>query len=230
MRITRLGLLAIATLSLFSGAYAQLATWELTGENAAATTPLPATFVAANVAGASLSLGSGVTASSAANTFGGSDFDTTSLAAAVAGNDYLSFTITPSAGYNLRLTSISLNSGVAIAVSNFHGDLLSSTTGLTPADSLHSYSFSSLGAPAQSITLSSVSALQAVSGPIEFRLYGWRDVAGTSTFRLRNLANSDLVINGSLTAVPEPSVSAAILGVLVLAGVWIRRRRLPQTD
>lgn len=228
MRTSRLGLLAFVTMAAAAVADAQLASWELTGVNSATSNPFTATSVASHVASASLSLGSGVTTSSGADTFGGSNFDTLSLAAAISGADYISFTITPSAGYNLSITSISLNSGVALAVTSFHGDLLSSVTGFAAADSLHSYSFSTQGAPVQSITLSGVSGLQSVSGPLEFRLYGWRDIAGTSTFRIRNLANSDLVINGSLATVPEPSTYATLLGLLALASVIIRRRRWPR--
>ena len=229
MKTLRHGLLIGAMLALGDAAQGQIASWEITGANATATNPQAATSIASNIASASLTLGSGVTAASAADTFGGSNFNTTSLAAAITGSDYISFSIAPSAGYSLSISSISLNSGVATAVSNFHGELLSSVTGFTSSNSLHSYGFSTTGAPAQSITLSGVSALQNLSSSIEFRLYGWRDPAGTSTFRIRNLSGNDLVISGSVTAIPEPSTCAAILGAVVLVGVAIRRCRLQHT-
>ena len=219
-------LLTFSAISLANVVTAQLATWEITGANATVTNPQAATSLGSNISSASLTLGSGVTAASAADTFGGSAFNNTSLAAAITGSDYLSFTIIPSAGYALSISSITLNSGVATAVTNFHGELLSSSTGFTSSDSLHSYSFSTTGAPAQSITLSGVAGLQNVSSSIEFHLYGWRDSSGTSTFRIRNLSGIDLVINGSLAAIPEPSTWAVILGGVALAGAMIRRRRL----
>jgi hypothetical protein len=229
MKILRSGLMSLGILLAGCAAHGQLVSWEIAGTNATITNPQAASSLAANIADASLTLGGGVTAASAADTFGGSGFNTTSLAAAISGDDYLSFTITPSAGYNLSIASISLLTGVSTAVTSFHGDLLSSATGFTASDSVHSYLFATTSAPIQSIVLSGFTALQNVSGPIEFRLYGWRDPAGTSTFRFRNLSGSDLVINGSAIAVPEPSTCAAMFGLVAFAWVAIRRRRLARS-
>jgi hypothetical protein len=206
-------------------ARAQIAAWEIAGTSAATSNPKPASALDSFIDGASLTLGSGITASSATDTFGGSGFNSTSLASAITGNQYLSFTLTPSSGYAVSLTSLSLLSGVSTATTSFHGEVLSSATGFNSAASLHSYSFSSTTAPLQSITLSGVSALQNVTGPVEFRIYGWRDTGGTSTFRLRSLTGNDLVLNGTVSAVPEPSTYAAIIGALTLAGVILQRRR-----
>lgn len=205
---------------------AQPAIWEITGANASTTNPRAATSLGTNITSASLTLGSGVTASNSGDTFGGSGFNSTTLSTAISGGDYLSFTITPADGFAISISSLSLNSGVSTAVTNFNVSLLSSATGFTGADSLYNYSFSTAGAPTQSITLTGVTALQNVSGSLEFRLYGWRDTAGTSTFRIRNLSGNDLVINGSVSAIPEPSAFAAAAGVLALSGViWHRRRQ-----
>lgn len=215
----------LAALALNCAAQGQIAVWEIAGANATVTNPQPATSVATFIASSSLALGSGTTAASAADTFGGSGFNTTSLAAAISGADYISFTLTPTAGYSLSISSISLTTGVSSAVANFHGELLSSATGFTAADSLHSYSFATTSAPIQTIALSGISVFQNLPGGIEFRLYGWRDTSGTSTFRMRNLAGNDLVINGAVTAIPEPSTCAAVIGVAALAGEFMRRRR-----
>jgi hypothetical protein len=219
---------ALISTALFLGtlnfAHAQLATWEVTGVNAGATNPFSANTLGGNVLSASLTLGSGVTTSSTADTFGGSNFDQTSLSAAITGGDYISFIITPSAGYSISISSITFNSGVATAVTNFNGSLLSSVTGFTSSDSLLTYSFSTTGAAAQSVSLSGITGLQNVTSAIEFRLYGFRDTTGTSTFRIRNLTGSDLIINGSVSAVPEPATFAFLAGAATLGLAAFRRR------
>ena len=225
MKTLRLGLLGGLLLVLGTAAFGQLAAWEITGANAAITNPQPAGSLAANVAGGSLTIGSGVSASNTTDFFSANGFNTTSLAAAISGGDYLSFTITPAAGYALNISSVSFNSGVSSAVTNFNASLLSSATGFNPAGALHSYSFATTTPPTQSITLSGTAALQNVTGALEFRLYGWRDSAGTSTFRLRTLSGNDLVVSGSVTAIPEPGTYAATLGAIILAGTAIWRRR-----
>lgn len=225
MKTPRLGLPGCFLMTIATTGFGQVAAWEITGANAAVTNPQPASSLAAQVASGSLTLGGGVTASNTTDFFSANGFNTTSLAAAISGGDYLSFTITPAAGYVLNISSVSFNSGVSSAVTNFNASLLSSATGFDAAGALHSYSFATTTPPAQSITLSGTAALQNVSEALEFRLYGWRDSAGTSTFRLRTLSGSDLVVTGSVTAIPEPGTYAVLLGAVVLAGAVIRRRR-----
>lgn len=225
MKMLRLGLLGCFMMAVGTTTFGQLAAWEITGANAGITNPQPASSLAAQVASGSLTLGSGVSASSTTDFFSANGFNTTSLAAAISGGDYLSFTITPAAGYALNISSVSFNSGVSSAVTNFNASLLSSATGFNSASALHSYSFATTTPPTQSITLSGTAALQNVAGALEFRLYGWRDSAGTSTFRLRTLSGNDLVVTGSVTAIPEPGTYAVVLGAIVLAGAVIRQRR-----
>lgn len=215
----------LAGLLIANPLWAQLAVWEVAGTSAFISNPLPATTVGVNINSASLALGGGLIASSSADTFGGSNFDATSLSSAISNGDYISITITPASGYKLSISSIGFNSGVSTATTNFNVSLLSNATGLTATDALHTYSFSSASAPAQSITLTSSQALQNYSSTIEFRLYGWRDASGTSTFRIRNLSGSDLVINGTVNAIPEPSTYAALVGMLALSGVMWQRQR-----
>jgi len=217
-------LLTALLLGTVSLACAQLASWEVTGVNAGSTHPFSATTLNNSVMSANLTLGSGVSASSSGDTFGGSNFDQTSLSSAITGGDYISFTITPRIGHNINISSITLNSGVVTAVTNFNGSLLSSATGFTSSDSLLSYSFSIAGAAAQSVTLSGITGLQNVTAGIEFRLYGFRDTTGTSTFRIRNLSGADLVINGTASAIPEPSTLGFLAGASVLGLAAFRRR------
>ena len=225
MKSLAAGLLLSLSIVLGPQAQAQIVAWEISGSNASTSDPLAASTLASGLASGELSLGSGVTASSAADTFGASGFNSTSLAAAIAANQYLSLTLTPTAGHALDLSSISLLTGVSTAVINFNGALLSSATGFTTDDALHTYAFSSASAPLQTATLSGESGLQDLTTATEFRVYGWRDDAGTSTFRFRSLTGYDVSIAGTVSAVPEPSTYAVILGATALAVVARRRRQ-----
>lgn len=206
-------------------AQAQIVAWELSGSNAGASNPLAATTLASGLASGQVSLGSGVTASTATDTFGASGFTSTSLAEAIAANQYLSITFTPTSGHTLNLTSLSMQTSVSTAVADFHGALLSSATGFTADDALHTYAFGTPAAPLQTVTLSGESDLQGLTTTTEFRLYGWRDTAGTSTFRFRSLSGYDVAIAGTASAVPEPATWAAMAGLVALAGAIICRRR-----
>lgn len=225
MKALAIALLLPFSIALVPSAQAQIVAWELSGTSAVASNPLAATTLASGVATAQLTLGSGVTASTAIDTFGGAGFNSTSLAAAIAANQYLSITLTPTAGQSISLTSISLQSGVATAVTNFNGALLSSATGFTASDALYSYAFGTASASLQTATLTGEAGLQGLTAATEFRLYGWRDVAGTSTFRFRSLSGNDVSIQGTVSAVPEPATWAALAGIVSLTAALVRRRQ-----
>jgi hypothetical protein len=209
-----------------SDARAQLVAWNVNGVNANTTNPFLATTLGPNMASGTATHGSGVTASSAASTFGGSNFDTTSLANAISGNDFIAFIVTPNSGFSFSASLLSLTFGVSTAVTNFNVALMSSATGFTAGNQLWTFAFSTASPATQSITLSGISGLQNLTSTTEFRIYGYRDTTGTSTFRIRDLTGDDASLSGSTTAIPEPSTYAVIVGALALAGAaWQRRRR-----
>jgi len=73
--------------------------------------------------------------------------------------------------------------------------------------------------------------MQSITGTVTFRLYGWGATNAGGVFGLGRLSGNDLAIGGSLTAIPEPSTYAAIVGVLALGGVmWQRRRKAKQAS
>jgi hypothetical protein len=209
---------------LISTSEAQIVAWDVSGMNAAANNPFAAGTLNSLIASATLSLGSGVTASATSNTFGGSGFNQTSFAGAISTGDYLSFTVTPAASADLSLSSVSLLLGVATAVTNFNVALASSVTGFTTSDAIWSFSFATASPALQTVALSGVAALQHLGSAVEFRVYGWRDTTGTTTFRIRDNSGSDLSLAGTVSAVPEPSAYAAVAGGLSLA-VAVRRWR-----
>jgi len=55
--------------------HGQIVAWNVSGTNAAASRPLAATLLDSALVGGTLNVGSGLTVSPAANTFGGSGFD-----------------------------------------------------------------------------------------------------------------------------------------------------------
>ncbi len=208
--------------------FGQIVAWDVHGTAASTANPMPATLLDPGIASATLTLGIGVTASSASNTFGGSGFDQRSLSAAMAANDYLSFTVVPTAGRSLSLTSISLLFGVSSAVTSFHVALATSATGFSVPELLWTFAFNTTLSPSQSISLVDYVELQDVTSALEIRLHGWRDPSGSSTFRIRDNAGYDLAIFGTVSevaAIPEPSAYAAGIAALVAGAVMARRGR-----
>jgi len=208
-------------------ARAQVVAWDVNGRNAAADSPFAATLLDSHWSGAALTLGGGVSASGTSNTFGGFGFDQTSLAGAMAAGDHLTLTLLPSPGTSFSLSSVTLLFGVGTAVTNFNVALASDHTGFSVEDVLWSFSFGTASPPAQTIALSSFPAMADIASAIEFRLYGWRDTAGTTTFRIRDNAGGDLSFAGVGAAIPEPSTYAAILGAAGLLLAIARRRKAP---
>jgi len=218
-------LLLIRALVFAVDTFGQIAAWDVNGQTAAANHPFSASLLDGGLAEANLTLGGGLGASSTANTFGGVSFDQTSLAGAIAAGDYLSIGLTVSPGLELGLTSMSLLFGVSTAVTNFNLALTSDGSGFIESAVLWSHSFSTALPAAQAISLSGYSFLQGLTDAFEFRLYGWRDPAGTTTFRIRDNSGYDVALFGATTAVPEPETFAATAGALALILAHLIRRR-----
>ena len=132
---------------------------------------------------------------------------------------YFSFTVTPTSGYELSLTSISFN-------------YLSSSTG--PNSYSLASSVDSYGTPLASGSLTqapptvhssdwhtnSPSIALAATSPTTIRLSASGASSASGVVRVDRVT-----INGTVTAVPEPSTYGAMAGVLALAWAVVRRRR-----
>ena len=147
------------------------------------------------------------------------------VASAVAGSlsllssTFFEFTLTPSTGYLVDLTEISFgtrststgaaNVEVYTSSDNFTTNILSKSVLTTGTWEL-----------ATSGTLSSISGTSI--SPLVVRIYGFGGTGSTSTgnWRIDDISTSVFV-----TAVPEPSTYAAILGGVALVGVMVMRRR-----
>jgi len=216
MSSLRSGLLIYAVLAFGTAAHSQLVVYSF-GSTGAPTTS--ATSVSANLSASVFSgnLGSpatgGTTPLYTAGS-GGSYFSATTWTGSAPGSNYFEFTLTPDSGYAFSATSVSFGyratgTGPTAFAIRSSSDSYSSNlaSGSITNDSLW-YSSGAL-----SITLSSVASATTL------RIYGSGASAGGGTFRV-----DDVTIAGSVTAVPEPSTYAAILGVVALLGVMIRRR------
>lgn len=126
-------------------------------------------------------------------------------AAAVTGNDYVEFTLTVSAGYEVDLTSLTLqiqqSSGTSSPTNLF---ILSSVDGYT--STIYSTT-ASTSYQTKTLTLSSLDFQDLTT--VTFRIYAYGASGTSSSLRIDNLT-----LNGTLTAIPEPSTYAMLFGGL----------------
>lgn len=154
---------------------------------------------------------------------------TTSEAAAITDGDYYAFTLTPSAGMRLNLTNLTFVTDATQGVTG-----LTYTANFVVRSSLDGYS-SNIAAfsdgpstsnasvfTQQTIDLSGA-AFQNVATPITFRIYLYH--TGADATNTQAITRSDTyVLNGTVSAVPEPST--AMLAGAGLALVGLRRRKV----
>jgi hypothetical protein len=222
--------------SLGSQLHAQLLGFDLAGLTGTETTAA-STFQATGVNASTLTRGAGVSASiqGQANTdiFNASWFGATSVANAVTNNQYFQWTFSATSTASLSSLNYSVyaqNNGNN--PQNFSGDVqysldgfattgvdLGGFTGVTPQSGTNNY----LGNP-ESNNLSSVLALQNIAAgqTVTFRFYGYNG-AGFTDQGFGRASPNDLNLSGTLSAVPEPSTWAMMLGGLGIL-VWFQRR------
>lgn len=188
----------------------QLLQWNTFGNTGLETTE-PSVFNDANISSSNLTLGSGITPASNGNRFGGNNWfdigntNPSTIAEAIAGNNYIEFIVTPLGGYTFTPTSFVFNwdkSGTGpqnvVLRSSFDG--FSSNIGIV--------------APTAAIGVSNtiiISGLTELSVATTFRIYGYgaTGTGGTGGFDLlTDIVNVQL--NGvTCTSVSEPAVNAS---------------------
>lgn len=151
----------------------------------------------------------------------------TTEAVGTSSSDYVSLTVNPAVGFQLNLTSLSFDfsfesqGGVTVPAKSMNVVLRSSIDG-------YAANIGSANSKAATASVSFVngsfslntSGFQSLSGPVEFRLY----LTDDSTLASDVVRLDNLMLNGTVDAIPEPS--GMILGTLGLAGmVWKRRRK-----
>lgn len=180
----------------------------------------PVTATATGLTASDLVRGPGVSASSTANSMNSSAWTTSTVADL---NDYYGFTLTANAGYSLTLTSLSFAerrspTGIRMfelrsSLDGFTAAIPGTVTSVPNNDSVRNQ------------TLSLGSGFSDLLTPVTFRLYGYEAESGSGTWRLQNHSTfAGLVMDGTITAVPEPGTFAAV-GLMSLLSWGLRRKK-----
>lgn len=157
-----------------------------------------------------MSRGAGTTPSLADNTFSAVGWSTT----AVDATDYFSFSVTPSAGYTLRLDSLRLDerrSGTGIrdwAIRSSLDNFTANITAVNVPDNTDVRNNTLVTLPA---------AFAALNSSVEFRIYGYNAEAPTGTWRIDDVRVLGAAVAGT-TTVPTVSFGAASATVTESAG------------
>jgi PKD repeat protein len=177
-----------------TGAEVSLAVWDFSGTNGAATSAVDS--VATSVTASATSFGSGLTAT---NYSGGGGFSATkqtatTLAAAITGNDYISFTLTPASGKGLNVTSLRLRPSSQNQERTFA--VFSSVGGFADGSQIATFTHNGgINATERTVTITGVNNRTTA---VEFRIYIY---GGTNQWEAVGLGSStgdDLTVRGSV--------------------------------
>lgn len=132
--------------------------------------------------------------------------------------NYISFTLTPDSGYQTTFESLSFYTGCNFANEEYNVQLAAwDGSSLTVLGDVSHTSGGSLNEP---VVFKSIDFVDFASdSAVEFRLYGYDMSSSNGGIRL-----DDIVLNGTTTAIPEPSI-AFLIGLAAVLGLLLRRRR-----
>ena len=163
--------------------------------------------------------GSGVNPSSGSGAFSSRSWSTNS---AIDLTDYYRFSITPSNGYQLDLTSLELDerrSGTGIRQWSVRSNLDNFDSDLSPSP--FSVPDNTATRTEQRISLNA-NDFSRLRTEVEFRIYGYQAERSTGTWRIDNVK-----LAGQIALVPEPNSGwiGTSMALLALGFCWHHRRR-----
>jgi hypothetical protein len=144
-------------------------------------------------------------------------------AAAFTNNGFFSFTVTPDSGFLMDLTSLDFLVATGGTSETRNYEIRSDLTGVTslagPVSPTGTRADGKAGMDVVSIDLTGFPEFQSLAGAVSFQFI----TATTGNFNA-SLEWDDISLNGTVSAVPEPSTYAIFAGLLALGLVMFRRR------
>lgn len=199
-----------------------LLSWDIAGKNSGTNSNLAGTVQSALTSGGNMTLGTGLSTVNTDNSFRGTPFNQTSLSNAIANNQYLQLTLTPTEAISITQLVFTISTATSGA---FSYNLFTSATGFAAANSLYQGTNNSVAntATTNTVDLTGIPALQNINSELTFRVYGYRAGAGTTTFGFANgVSTDDVGIYGQ--AIPEPSTYVLLAVGLVILVLAARRK------
>lgn len=205
---------------------APLLEWNMNGVDGTA----PSLTMSGNGLTGTVTLGSGLTlGTTRANAWGATGFDTNSAATAFAAGDYFVFTITGDPGVTFSLDNLTYSISRSMTNMVTTGQWQYSLDG-TNFTNVGSFTAIGTGVASAAKTLSTTSTVfDNMSGTVTFRLAVWGGSGTTMPpgqvvyLNNSNAGASPMTLNGTTSAVPEPTATALI--ALGVAGTLLARRR-----
>lgn len=220
--------LALFVVSAVAAQAVTLSGWDVSPVSEDAASPLSAGTIAAGISNVAPSgqlsrgPGAGSPGNPASSVFGASGFDAGDLSLALSASDYFTFSIAPTSGNQMTLQNVIYK--LSATTSGATGGALFSDVGgfASTADAISTFGIT--GGTNNDNSISLGASFQNLTGPVEFRLYFFGGGGSTTDkVRFRNLSGDDLIVDGTVGPIPEPST---LLCALFGAGLFaIRRRR-----
>ena len=228
MEMKSIFLASVLVAGIASLASAQIVAWDVTGHGSPPDLTLAASSSDPNLASVP-SLGRvGIGGTAAVNSFNSTNWNITATLAT--NNDYITFSVAAAAGYQLNMTSLDYamngsNTAPGTDQWGFSTDGGATWTMETPFN-LHNPAVSALS----NWDFADVSA-----SSVEFRFWAYGNLsivngtaAVTGTTRIQNIAGNDLILNGTVTAIPEPS-TLCLIGFGLAGMLAFSRRRFSRS-